>query len=197
MRNSSVSFPGQCQSRIPRGQERQLIAATAETENLDTTSLHRLRRAISPPPAAWPSSLEEKEFSILFHEGTARQHPHLHHRPTGDPGGDLRSALIPGPGPASGSKRAPKLLGNIFNQLLQKVETEKGSGKAQILPLPRSPTKISTSFSDNPPRTFPEAVRRGITVPMSFINYSSREINCKIVYYGPGLCGKTTNLQWI
>ena len=32
---------------------------------------------------------------------------------------------------------------------------------------------------------------------MSFINYSSREINCKIVYYGPGLCGKTTNLQWI
>lgn len=32
---------------------------------------------------------------------------------------------------------------------------------------------------------------------MSFINYSSREINCKIVYYGPGLCGKTTNLQVI
>ncbi len=32
---------------------------------------------------------------------------------------------------------------------------------------------------------------------MSFINYSSREINCKIVYYGPGLCGKTTNLHYI
>jgi len=32
---------------------------------------------------------------------------------------------------------------------------------------------------------------------VSFINYLSREINCKIVYYGPGLCGKTTNLQWI
>lgn len=32
---------------------------------------------------------------------------------------------------------------------------------------------------------------------MSFINYSSREINCKIVYYGPGLGGKTTNLQYI
>jgi mutual gliding-motility protein MglA len=29
---------------------------------------------------------------------------------------------------------------------------------------------------------------------MSFINYSAREINCKVVYYGPGLCGKTTNL---
>lgn len=32
---------------------------------------------------------------------------------------------------------------------------------------------------------------------MSFINYSSREINCKIVFYGPGLCGKTTNLQHV
>ena len=32
---------------------------------------------------------------------------------------------------------------------------------------------------------------------MTFINYASREINCKIVYYGPGLCGKTTNLQYI
>ncbi len=32
---------------------------------------------------------------------------------------------------------------------------------------------------------------------MSFINYAAREINCKLVYYGPGLCGKTTNLQFI
>jgi signal recognition particle receptor subunit beta len=32
---------------------------------------------------------------------------------------------------------------------------------------------------------------------MSFINYMAREINCKIVYYGPGLSGKTTNLQYI
>jgi signal recognition particle receptor subunit beta len=32
---------------------------------------------------------------------------------------------------------------------------------------------------------------------LTFINYASREINCKIVYYGPGLGGKTTNLQFI
>jgi len=32
---------------------------------------------------------------------------------------------------------------------------------------------------------------------MSLINYSSREINCKIVYYGAGLCGKTTNIQYV
>jgi signal recognition particle receptor subunit beta len=30
---------------------------------------------------------------------------------------------------------------------------------------------------------------------MASINYASKEIYCKLVYYGPGLCGKTTNLQ--
>ena len=32
---------------------------------------------------------------------------------------------------------------------------------------------------------------------MSIINYASREIQFKIVYYGPALCGKTTNLSYI
>src|SRR5256884_9405888 len=32
---------------------------------------------------------------------------------------------------------------------------------------------------------------------MPFINFPAREINCKLVYYGPGLGGKTANLQWI
>lgn len=32
---------------------------------------------------------------------------------------------------------------------------------------------------------------------MSFLNYSTREINFKIVYYGPGLSGKTTNIKTI
>jgi signal recognition particle receptor subunit beta len=32
---------------------------------------------------------------------------------------------------------------------------------------------------------------------VSFINFAAREINCKLVYYGPGLGGKTANLQWI
>jgi signal recognition particle receptor subunit beta len=32
---------------------------------------------------------------------------------------------------------------------------------------------------------------------MTFINYAAREINCKIVYYGPGLGGKTTNIQFV
>ncbi len=32
---------------------------------------------------------------------------------------------------------------------------------------------------------------------MAFINHSTREIRFKIVYYGPGLCGKTTNIEYI
>ena len=32
---------------------------------------------------------------------------------------------------------------------------------------------------------------------MTMINYASREINCNIVYYGPGLGGKTTNLEHV
>jgi len=32
---------------------------------------------------------------------------------------------------------------------------------------------------------------------MASINYATKEINCKLVYYGPGMCGKTTNLQFI
>jgi signal recognition particle receptor subunit beta len=32
---------------------------------------------------------------------------------------------------------------------------------------------------------------------LSFLNYSTREINFKIVYYGPGLSGKTTNIKTI
>ena len=32
---------------------------------------------------------------------------------------------------------------------------------------------------------------------MAFIIHAAKEINCKLVYYGPGLCGKTTNLQYI
>ncbi len=39
--------------------------------------------------------------------------------------------------------------------------------------------------------------RAGEQLYMSLINMAKREINCKIVYYGIGLCGKTTNLHYI
>jgi signal recognition particle receptor subunit beta len=40
-------------------------------------------------------------------------------------------------------------------------------------------------------------VPRFLRKVLSFINFAAREINCKIVYYGAGLGGKTTNLQMI
>src|ERR1700733_12568010 len=40
-------------------------------------------------------------------------------------------------------------------------------------------------------------VRAERSQEMSLVNYASREINCKIVYYGPGLGGKTTNLEYV
>ena len=32
---------------------------------------------------------------------------------------------------------------------------------------------------------------------MALFNHATKEVTAKLVYYGPGLCGKTTNLQWI
>jgi len=68
------------------------------------------------------------------------------------------------------------------------------------LPVPRNPwyktssnkQKISVAeafASERLPRVLGNA--------LSFINFAAREINCKIVYYGAGLGGKTTNLQYI
>jgi mutual gliding-motility protein MglA len=41
-----------------------------------------------------------------------------------------------------------------------------------------------------------DSLAKGVKT-VSLINYSSREINCKIVYYGPGLGGKTSNIQYV
>jgi signal recognition particle receptor subunit beta len=48
-----------------------------------------------------------------------------------------------------------------------------------------------------PPRGQRHHAATGGKRAMTFLNHMSREMNCKIVYYGPGLCGKTTNLQYI
>ena len=45
--------------------------------------------------------------------------------------------------------------------------------------------------------SFGRRLRAWVEESLSFINFAAREINCKIVYYGPGLGGKTTNLQHI
>ena len=53
-------------------------------------------------------------------------------------------------------------------------------------------------MSESPRATpSPQVAARPIEERLSFINFAAREINCKIVYYGAGLGGKTTNLQVI
>src|SRR5690606_27866147 len=61
----------------------------------------------------------------------------------------------------------------------------------------RCTVRSQPSHSDvRPVRTAFEP-RTGARRTMSMINYASREINCKIVYYGTGLGGKTTNLEQV
>ncbi len=111
----------------------QLIASTGETENLDTTSLASLTAGNIAATGGMAKLLGEKEFSILFHEG-ARDNIHISiigQRVILVVIFDQRSSL--------GLvrlrvKKSAEILGNIFNQLLQKVETDKGPGKVSASP---------------------------------------------------------------
>src|SRR5512135_3496852 len=107
----------------------QLIASVGETKGLDTTSLASLTAGNIAATGGMAKLLGEKEFSILFHEG-ARDNIHISiigQRVILVVIFDQRSSL--------GLvrlrvKKSAEILGNIFGQLLLKVETEKGSGKA-------------------------------------------------------------------
>ena len=111
----------------------QLISATGETENLDTTSLASLTAGNIAATGGMAKLLGEKEFSILFHEG---QRDNIHISIIGQRVilvviFDQRSSL--------GLvrlrvKKSAEVLGNIFNQLLQKVESGKGAPKGADSP---------------------------------------------------------------
>jgi predicted regulator of Ras-like GTPase activity (Roadblock/LC7/MglB family) len=106
----------------------QLIAATGETEHLDTTSLASLTAGNIAATGGMAKLLGEKEFSILFHEG-ARDNIHISiigQRVILVVIFDQRSSL--------GLvrlrvKKSAEILGGIFSQLLQKVDTKKGAVK--------------------------------------------------------------------
>jgi len=105
----------------------QLIAATGETEDLDTTSLASLTAGNIAATGGMAKLLGEKEFSILFHEGQ-RDNIHISiisQRVILVVIFDQRSSL--------GLvrlrvKKSADALAVIFNQLLQKVETGGGKG---------------------------------------------------------------------
>jgi predicted regulator of Ras-like GTPase activity (Roadblock/LC7/MglB family) len=106
----------------------QLIATAGETEGLDTTSLASLTAGNIAATGGMAKLLGEKEFSILFHEG-AKDNIHISvigQRVILVVIFDQRSSL--------GLvrlrvKKSAEVLGNIFNELLTKVDREKGSAK--------------------------------------------------------------------
>ena len=111
----------------------QLISGVGDTERFDTTSLASLTAGNIAATGGMAKLLGEKEFSILFHEG---QRDNIHISIIGQRVilvviFDQRSSL--------GLvrlrvKKSAELLGNIFNQLLQKVETGKGPSKGADSP---------------------------------------------------------------
>src|SRR5574341_692288 len=111
----------------------QLIAATGEIQNIDTTSLASLTAGNIAATGGLAKLLGEKEFSILFHEGQ-RDNIHISiisQRVILVVIFDQRSSL--GLVRLRVKKSADALAG-IFNQLLQKVETGKGPGKGADSP---------------------------------------------------------------
>src|SRR5712672_833585 len=159
----------------------QLIASVGATENLDTTSLASLTAGNIAATGGLAKLIGEKEFSILFHEG---ENDNLH---ISIIGGRVILVVIFDSRSSLGLvrlrvKKASDELNKIFDGLMKKVQ------------VPGAGSPFAEITDDDIDNLFSEKAR---LCRMSFINYSSREINCKIVYYGPGLCGKTTNLQYI
>ena len=106
----------------------QLIAASGDVEEIDTTSLASLTAGNIAATGGMAKLLGEKEFSILFHEG---QRDNIHISIIGQRVilvviFDQRSSL--------GLvrlrvKKSAEVLGTIFDQILTKVEAGKGAGK--------------------------------------------------------------------
>ena len=120
--------------------------------------------------------------------GREGQHPHLHRRAARHPGRDLRRALVAragSPARQEGHRRARR---QSSNQIDGEGCLREGRRHGRV----RVPVRRDHRRGHRQPLQ-----RVGDPATMTFINYASREINCKIVYYGPGLCGKTTNLQYI
>ena len=174
----------------------QLIAASGDIDNVDTTSLASLTAGNIAATGGMAKLLKEQEFATQFHEG---EKANIHIQLVGN---RVILVVIFDAKSSLGLvrlrvKKASEELDHIFESLLKKVQ-EPGADspfaenhrRGHRQPLQRlrfNDRSYPTTFAGAPlPRQ-----------PMSFINYMAREINCKLVYYGPGLCGKTTNLQYI
>ena len=161
----------------------QLIAEAGEVRGIDTTSLASLTAGNIAATGGIAKLLGEKEFPTQFHEGE-RDNIHITlvaNRVILVVIFDDRSSL--------GLvrlrvKKAGDELTQIFEDLAQEGRDREPAARGE--PLRRDHR-----------RRHRQPVQRLTRDPCPSSTTASREINCKIVYYGPGLCGKTTNLQYI
>ena len=152
---------------------------------IDTTSLASLTAGCIAATGGLAKIVGEEEFPIHFHQGQ-RDNLHITLVAKADhPGSDIRRAQLTRTWFDLRVKKAGVLNSQrCSNRIQKRTEQAEAQGGCDAPFAEITDEDIDNLFSNLGART----------AAMSFINYSSREINCKIVYYGPGLCGKTTNL---
>ena len=168
------------------GRDGQPIAEAGDVDELDVTSLSSLTAGNVAATGGISKILREKDFTGQFHEG---EKTHVHITLVGG-----RAILV-------------VLFDERSSLGLVRLRVKKASDEmARLFDHGRQEGGQPSSATVDPHRDHRRRHRQPVQrltpttqrhIAMSFINYSSREINCKIVYYGPGLCGKTTNLQYI
>jgi hypothetical protein len=160
------------------GKDGQPIANAGDVDQLDVTSLSSLTAGNVAATGGIASAARREGVRRAVPRGREDQHPHLPRRAAGHPviictTSALRSAWC-----ACACERP--------------AWRSPTSSRSWSRRRGREPT---VGVRRDHRRRHRQPLRRRLAGAMSFINYSSREINCKIVYYGPGLCGKTTNFS--
>ena len=166
------------------GRDGQPIADAGDVDKLDVTSLASLTAGNVAATGGIAKLLREKEFASQFHEG---EKANIHITLVGN-----RVILVVIFDERSSLGLVRLRVKKASDELVQALRSGREEGGRQEPAV--DPRRDHRRRHRQPvQRLTPDASGD----PMSFINYTSREINCKIVYYGPGLCGKTTNLQYI
>ena len=158
----------------------QPITTASDEYHPETLSLASLAASSFAATQQLAKILDENEFTLLFHEGKGLN---LHVSQVTD---QVLLIVTFGRETQVGkvrlyTQRAIEVLRQIFEG--PEDEDDAGDGRRLRERPPASPWTTSSRTCE--------------TAPMPLINFAAREINYKIVYYGCGLCGKTTNLQYI
>ncbi len=159
------------------------ITAAGQTGDLDQTAFASLAAADFAASDQLARLLGEAEFASLYHAGSS------HSMYLADVGGHaILAALFD----AKTTLGLVRLRSRAIIPRMTEVLAEVSTRPAEPISGPGKDDGWLEAAADEIDRLFNKRSR-----PMSMINYASREINCKLVYYGPGLGGKTTNIEYV